>query len=306
MNSTTSPSTLPTALHRELAGQLSRLIHEDGLEPGARLNENRLAERLGVSRTPLRAALRLLAGQGYVEHRDRQGARLVARPPLARPAPATAADADDALLVRIARDRRLGRLADLVSEREMMAAYGLNRPAIRQLLERLADLGIVERRLGYGWRFLEEGWDTAAHDEGYRFRMVIEPAAIREPGFRLDPAWAEAMRERHRAFLVAPWSDASSIAFFEMNAAFHEGIAAASGNRFFLAAMRRQNRLRRLSNYDWTHGRGRVDVNCREHLEMLERLQAGDTELAALLMKRHLEVASRLPPASPDYVDFRS
>jgi DNA-binding GntR family transcriptional regulator len=102
------------------------------------------------------------------------------------------------------------------------------------------------------------------------------------------------MRERHEAFFRGPWSESHSIAFFEMNAAFHEGLAAASGNRYFLAAIQRQTRLRRLSNYDWRHGRERVEVNCREHLEMLDRLEAGDMELAALLMQRHLDVASKL------------
>ncbi|PTT18377.1 GntR family transcriptional regulator, partial [Acidovorax sp. HMWF029] len=46
-----------TPLHLDLADRISRLIHEDGLAAGARLNENQLAERLGVSRTPVRAAL---------------------------------------------------------------------------------------------------------------------------------------------------------------------------------------------------------------------------------------------------------
>ena len=101
------------------------------------------------------------------------------------------------------------------------------------------------------------------------------------------------------SFVAAPWTDASSIAFFEMNAAFHEGLAAGSGNRYFVAAIQRQNRLRRLSNYDWKHGRERVEVNCREHLEMLARLDAGDYELAALLMQRHLAVASRLRAPQP-------
>ncbi len=40
-----------------------------------------------------------------------------------------------------------------------------------------------------------------------------------------------------------------------MNAAFHEGLVKASGNRFFFESIRRMNRLRRLSNYDWKHGR---------------------------------------------------
>ncbi len=283
----------PTSLHRELADRISRLMNEEALAAGARLNENRLAAQLGVSRTPVRAALQHLAALGYVKRRPNVGVELVTLPPM--PAPlAENAQANDELLLRIARDRQQQRLPDFVSEAELMAIYGVSRPALRQTLGRLTDMGVVERKLGYGWRFASDGWDRKAREESYRFRLTIEPAAIREPGFALPAGWAEDMRARHEAFLRAPWTESSSVAFFEMNAGFHEGVAAASGNRFFADAVQRQNRLRRLSNYEWRHGRDRVEVNCREHLEILGRLSAGDAEMAALLMRRHLEEAGRL------------
>lgn len=292
-------STAPTALHLALAGRISQLIHEEGLASGTRLNENRLAEQLGVSRTPVRAALAHLAAQGFVQRKPNRGVELLAVPPLpAQPAP-DSQDEDDALLLRIARDRHHGHLPDYLSEKELMDRYALGRPALRQALERLAELGVMERKLGYGWRFATDVLDRPARQESYRFRMIIEPAAIREPGFALPPGWAAQMRQRHEAFFRGPWDESLSIDFFEMNAAFHEGLAAASGNRYLLGAVQRQTRLRRLSNYDWRHGRERVEVNCREHLEMLDRLEAGDTELAALLMQRHLDVASKLRSGQP-------
>lgn len=290
----------PTPLHLQLADRISQLIREQALQAGARLNENQLAEQLGVSRTPVRAALEHLAGRGYVARQRNRGVELVKLPPRPRARPAAAApQEEDAVVLRIARDRQRGKLAEHASEKELMDRYGLARPALRQTLERLAELGLVERKLGYGWRFINDVWDAAARHESYRFRMTIEPAALREPGFTLAANWLAGMRQSHEKFLSAPWTEASSIAFFEMNAAFHEGIAAGSGNRYFVLAIQRQNRLRRLSNYDWKHGRERVEVNCREHLEMLARLEAGDHELAALLMHRHLDVASRLRSAQP-------
>lgn len=291
--SNTHSGSASTPLSRALADRISHLIHEEQLQAGARLNENRLAEQLGVSRTPVRTALAHLETLGFVERRLNRGVLLVAPPPLPSPT-RQPAEADDELPLRIARDRQQGRLSDYVSEKELMQHYGLGRPLLRQALERLADLGVVERKLGYGWRFANDVWDQAARHESYRFRMVIEPAALREPAFALPTPWIRSMRARHKAFIKAAWTESSSIAFFEMNAAFHEGITAASGNRYFLAAIQRQNRLRSLSNFDWKHGRARVEVNCREHLEMLDRLEGGDTELAALLMHRHLEVASKL------------
>ena len=45
-------------------------------DPGERLVEEQLTRRLGISRAPLREALRLLAQQGLVEHIPRRGVRV--------------------------------------------------------------------------------------------------------------------------------------------------------------------------------------------------------------------------------------
>jgi len=52
---------------------LRQQIYEGALAPGRRLDENELAASLGVSRTPVREALRQLAAQGLVEIRSRRG-----------------------------------------------------------------------------------------------------------------------------------------------------------------------------------------------------------------------------------------
>src|SRR3546814_17878518 len=59
------------------------------------------------------------------------------------------------------------------------------------------------------------------------------------------------------------------------------GLAVASGNRYFANAIQQQNRLRRFSNYDWVYGHERVVVSCSEHLEILDRLEAGERDLGA-------------------------
>jgi DNA-binding GntR family transcriptional regulator len=282
----------PTRLQQEIAERILQLVRDDALAAGAWLNENATAKRLGVSRTPVRAALDHLAEQGVVRRHLNKGIELIQLPAAnesARP-PETL----DLAMVRLARERENGLLPDEVSELEVMRRYELGRPEAQKLLARLADLDMVERKPGYGWRFLHEPRDQRLRDESYRFRLLIEPMVMLEPGFQLDPGWIAEMRARHVEALQRPWREASSIAFYEMNADFHEGLAAATGNRFFHSAMRRQNQLRRLSNYDWDQGMERVRVNCTEHMGMLDHLEAGENEVASALMRSHLLRASKL------------
>ncbi|MBD3764844.1 MAG: GntR family transcriptional regulator [Rhodobacterales bacterium] len=54
--------------------QLLDEIRRGALPPGARLRETDLADRLGISRTPVREAIRQLEADGLVTHLPRQGA----------------------------------------------------------------------------------------------------------------------------------------------------------------------------------------------------------------------------------------
>ncbi|WP_433376215.1 GntR family transcriptional regulator [Actinoplanes sp. CA-142083] len=56
--------------------RLRRDILSGRTDPGERLVEEQLTRRLGISRAPLREAMRLLAQQGLVEHIPRRGARV--------------------------------------------------------------------------------------------------------------------------------------------------------------------------------------------------------------------------------------
>lgn len=47
------------------------------LKPGERLNEMGIAERFGVSPTPVREAMRILRGDGLVEYANRKGMRVI-------------------------------------------------------------------------------------------------------------------------------------------------------------------------------------------------------------------------------------
>ena len=62
------------ALHEQVAQRLRQMLVEGRIAPGAKLNERELSERLHVSRTPLREAIKMLAAEGLVELLPNRGA----------------------------------------------------------------------------------------------------------------------------------------------------------------------------------------------------------------------------------------
>lgn len=62
-----------TSLAQQAVEELRRRIAGSALIPGQRLDEAALADDLGISRTPLREALKVLSAEGLVEIRPRRG-----------------------------------------------------------------------------------------------------------------------------------------------------------------------------------------------------------------------------------------
>jgi DNA-binding GntR family transcriptional regulator len=64
----------PRALYEEVAELLRQRIFNRELDPGSWIDELKLAEEYGISRTPLREALKVLAAEGLVTMKVRRGA----------------------------------------------------------------------------------------------------------------------------------------------------------------------------------------------------------------------------------------
>jgi DNA-binding GntR family transcriptional regulator len=65
-----------TLLHSEVLARLRDFIIDGHLEAGARVPERQLCEMFGISRTPLREALKVLASEGIVDLLPNRGARV--------------------------------------------------------------------------------------------------------------------------------------------------------------------------------------------------------------------------------------
>jgi len=64
---------VPNSLHDQVAATLREEIFAGSLTPGSFLDESALCERLEISRTPLREALKVLTAEGLLRHEPRRG-----------------------------------------------------------------------------------------------------------------------------------------------------------------------------------------------------------------------------------------
>ena len=135
-------------------------------------------------------------------------------------------------------------------------------------------------------------------EESARFRELIEPAALREPGFVPDPALFVDIRRRHQALLRDDVLQTEMRAWIDAGADFHDAIASCCANRFLARAIRHQTRLRRLSTYHSGANRRRMRDAFHEHLAILDAVDAEDTERAADLMLAHVRAAQNQRPPS--------
>lgn len=63
-------------LHDEVAKRIRALIQSGALKPRERLNESELSRRFGISRTPLREAIKILTAEGLLESLPNRGAQV--------------------------------------------------------------------------------------------------------------------------------------------------------------------------------------------------------------------------------------
>ena len=278
-----------TSIASQLAAQIAAYIRAENAPKGTRLVERKLAEQLRVSRSPVRSALRLLAEDGIVGVTER-GGFVVVDP---RRAPATRPQAgEEDVYLSIARDRLNGALPDKVTESSLMRQYGLTKAALAAVLRRISGEGWIERLPGHGWLFSPMLTSMQSYEDSYRFRMVIEPAALLEPNFLLDRAALEACRAEQQKLADGAIWKISNAKLFDINSRLHETIIACSRNAFFIEGLARINKVRRLLEYRQSLDRKRALVRCHEHLSLVDLLLAGKTEQASRFMFRHLSTVS--------------
>jgi DNA-binding GntR family transcriptional regulator len=272
-----------------LAARILEHIAEERLAAGTHLPAQDLADRFRVSRTPVNQALQLLHEKGVLARERNRGYFIVdANGTSAGELGIAREDELTRIYFQLADDRLQGRLPEQVSETYLRERYDLTRVQLTMLLGRICQEGWADRRPGYGWVFSEVLTTPEALLQTYRLRMALEPAALTEPGYRLDREAARRCRAAELRLLAGGIETDSPDALHERGVQFHETIVGACRNPFFLDTLRRINRVRRLLSYRSMVDRRRYRQQAEEHLGILELLEQERNEEAALALRQHL------------------
>lgn len=232
LDPTTLDDAAPAAAHpvdhkllsRAVADWLARRIIAGDEPPGSRLTEMKLAELAGVSRSPVREALRILAGEGLVEIVPRLGAqvarlgvedvrelyacRLLLEPPSTALAVEALAPDDVAELeaVRTAMEHAVA-----AGDPERFLAENIR--YFQTLLGHCPN-GTIRELVELTWNKAVRYWSVFARLPHYGAGSLVQHAALHEAVRSGDPAAAEAasraILERAMREIVATFAHTSS------------------------------------------------------------------------------------------------
>lgn len=285
-----------SALQAEIARKIIEMISSGRWETGDKLSDSLLARELGISRSPVRQVLQSIEKSGLVRSAENRGF-VLARPllPDDELIESIPTSEIDTLYDSIMAARASGEIGEDVSETELVERFNSTRGAVRRTLTRMAAEGLVDRRRGHGWQFAECLVSDRAVDESYEYRLIVECGALLVPGYSPDAAQLTKLKQEQAEIAARPIREIERSVWFNANASFHETIVAWSGNRFLVQSVRRQNSLRRMTEFsDFSHlSERRLKEACADHLGILEEIARGDYAFASALLGRHIRRASQ-------------
>ncbi len=204
------------SLHEELVERLREIILEGGLEAGAKVPERALCERLGVSRTPMREALKVLAADKLVTLVPNRGAivRALTREDIDELFPVIGAleslageqacaritDAEIEDIVALHEDMlthyRDGRLRDYFRRNQQIHEALVEASGNGLLVEQYRALSAPLRRARYVANLSGRRWADAVSEH----EAMIDALRLRD-GERLAAILKEHLRKKHEAVI---------------------------------------------------------------------------------------------------------
>ncbi len=194
----------------------------------------------------------------------------------------------------------------LPSERELMAQFGVGRPAVREGLQALERMGLIAIVHGEGARVQPLSADSvisqisasAVHllagnsellEHLKEARLVFEIAMARSAAQRASDDDIARLREAfaaHRASVGEP------IRFLETDLALHRMIAAVSGNPVYVAVSHAMLEWLRNFHEDLVRAPGAEEVTADEHGRLIDCIARHDAEGAEQAVREHLTRAN--------------
>jgi GntR family transcriptional regulator, sialic acid-inducible nan operon repressor len=189
------------------------------------------------------------------------------------------------------------------SERELMARFGVGRPAIREAMQQLASMGLVEINHGERARVLELTPQSLMRqvDQSARImlsmsadslehlkaaRIFFERGMVREAASRATDEDLKELRatlDEQRRLL----GDAD--AFIAADMRFHTQIAALSRNPIYTAVSEAMLGWLKLYHSEMLIWTGKEKYTLAEHEEIISHLAANDPDAAETALVKHLE-----------------
>jgi DNA-binding GntR family transcriptional regulator len=207
-------SLAPRALYEEVAELLRQRIFSRELEPGSWIDELKIAEEYGISRTPLREALKVLAAEGLVTMKVRRGAYVT-----------EVSDKDLAdvyHLLALLESDAAGVVAQKASEAEMEELQALHDELEAAQRQRDRFFAINER---FHMRLLEIA------DNRWRMQMVVDLRKVMKLNRHnslLKAGRIDDSLDEHRALMAALHARQGELAMQRMQDHFQNGLEAAA------------------------------------------------------------------------------
>ena len=301
---TTVAGTQGEPLYTRIAQVLASALQSGSVPAGAILLEGHVADILGVTRTPVRQALRELEVQGHVSRFDGRG--MVAGSTGTHPQ-RLALTADmmginvmdepvrkvlgwEALYLDVERDIvHLSVFGSYrINEVELARHFGVGRTVARDVLLRLEALGLVEKDERLRWTVIS--LDGKRISDLYELRLLLEPAALGSAAAWIPVGEIQSMfRRLHRAAKAYPVIKRAEMDGLEHD--LHIKLLSHCTNPAILESLQRTRCILTLSK----HVLGAQapmpveDPFMSEHTAVLQAVAEGNVPVAQSLLKRHLE-----------------
>ena len=196
----------------------------------------------------------------------------------------------------------------LPSERDLMRRYGVGRPAVREALQNMANVGLITLMQGERARVARPSFanvmqavsittsgilrsSSESLDELKEARLLFELQMVRLATMRATDSSIEKLEECYRAHAE---SVSNPEVFLKQDALFHREIAAMTGNTIF--ANLSQALIEWLAEFHQELVRlpGAENLTLSEHASIVEAIRARDTDAAETAMRIHLTRANSL------------